>query len=309
MSNTSRFIFAKMKNNSKITEISLDDVPQMSTKANYYDGEIFFADNISSIPQVLDKFKLRFIAFVFCTHGEVTLHLDSREYTLHARHAIIIDSASVVSVVKPSPGCMCKVCAFNPELGFNFMTKGIFETMMQLHRNPLVKFTNDEITLMLRYYELAKFKMDNPSLNYGKGTMAQILKVYVYDMVSCITKHLGQDNNEMMRQGDKLYRRFIMLLSENANVKRSVNSFATELCVSPKYLTSVCRAHSGKTAGELVAMSVVGRVKQLLLFSDKSIKEIAAEMQFSNLSFFGKYVKKHLGHSPNNYRRINGYGR
>lgn len=34
----------------------------------------------------------------------------------------------------------------------------------------------------------------------------------------------------------------------------------------------------------------------------KSIKEIACELDFSNLSFFGKYVKKHLGVSPKNYR-------
>ena len=32
-------------------------------------------------------------------------------------------------------------------------------------------------------------------------------------------------------------------------------------------------------------------------------------MGFENLSFFGKYVKKHLGVSPNNYRNQIGYGR
>ena len=40
-----------------------------------------------------------------------------------------------------------------------------------------------------------------------------------------------------------------------------------------------------------------------------SIKEIATEMNFDNLSFFGKYVKKHLGDSPNNYRKKNSYGK
>ena len=40
-----------------------------------------------------------------------------------------------------------------------------------------------------------------------------------------------------------------------------------------------------------------------------SIKEVAAEMGFDNLSFFGKYVRKHLGLSPNNYRKANNYGK
>lgn len=37
-------------------------------------------------------------------------------------------------------------------------------------------------------------------------------------------------------------------------------------------------------------------------YSNKSIKEIAAELDFPNPSFFGKYVKARLGLSPANYR-------
>ena len=33
-----------------------------------------------------------------------------------------------------------------------------------------------------------------------------------------------------------------------------------------------------------------------------SIKEISAQLDFPNISFFGKYVRKHFGLSPKNYR-------
>ena len=33
-----------------------------------------------------------------------------------------------------------------------------------------------------------------------------------------------------------------------------------------------------------------------------SIKEIAYCLNFSSISFFGKYVRKHLGMSPKHYR-------
>jgi AraC-like DNA-binding protein len=42
---------------------------------------------------------------------------------------------------------------------------------------------------------------------------------------------------------------------------------------------------------------------RMLKYSDKSIKEIALELDFPNISFFGKYVKAHLGVSPKAYRR------
>ena len=85
-------------------------------------------------------------------------------------------------------------------------------------------------------------------------------------------------------------------------------AFADRLCVSPKYLTSVCNQRSNKSAGDLITMSFVNRIKQLLLYSDMTVKEIANSLNFENLSFFGKYVKKHLGASPNTFRKINGYG-
>lgn len=37
--------------------------------------------------------------------------------------------------------------------------------------------------------------------------------------------------------------------------------------------------------------------------AQKSIKEVADYLDFPNISFFGKYVRKHVGCSPKEYRR------
>ena len=43
-------------------------------------------------------------------------------------------------------------------------------------------------------------------------------------------------------------------------------------------------------------------IEFLLKQRGKSVKEICNELEFPNLSFFGRYVKKHLGLSPKLYR-------
>ena len=48
----------------------------------------------------------------------------------------------------------------------------------------------------------------------------------------------------------------------------------------------------------------IGRIAYYDPMTQKSIKEIACELEFPNLSFFGKYVKKHLGMSPKAYREL-----
>ena len=181
---------------------------------------------------------------------------------------------------------------------------------MHIMANPVIKMDQSEVDLMMKYYELLNFKMDHPEMNFGRETVRDIIRCFAYDLLSNINRHLDNDaDGDMLRQSDRIYRRFMLLLAENTNVNRSVKSYADELCVSPKYLTSVCRKHSQFTASELIATSIVSRIKQLLLYSDLSIKEVAAEMGFDNLSFFGKYVRKHLGLSPNNYRKQNNYGK
>ena len=177
---------------------------------------------------------------------------------------------------------------------------------MSLQNDPIIKFSADEIALMVKYYELTMFKITNTSLRTNREAVMHILQAFALDLIASINSHTASD--EMMRQGDKLFRDFMLMLSNNINNLRSVQAFADRLCVSPKYLTSVCNQRSNKSAGDLITMSFVNRIKQLLLYSDMTVKEIANSLNFENLSFFGKYVKKHLGASPNTFRKINGYG-
>ena len=102
--------------------------------------------------------------------------------------------------------------------------------------------------------------------------------------------------------GENLFKEFISLLSSSYPKERMIGFYANQLYVTPKYLSAVCKEVSGQTASELITQYMVKDILYLLRNSQKSIKEIANELNFPNLSFFGKYVKQHLGMSPKQYR-------
>lgn len=275
----------------------------------YFDGGLFFADNITSVPNLMRIFQVRFIAFMICVDGELELKLNGKSYIIRRHDALFVENSSVIDLIGHSDDFSCIIFASTPDAVFSFINKSLLEAAMKIQENPVIHFSPDEISLMHKYYELANYKLDHPE-TFNKDAIRLIVRAYAYDLLSCVSHHLGvSDDDSMLRQGDKLYRRFLMMIGDEQNLERSVKWYADELCVSPKYLTAICRHRSNKTASELIAMSMVGRIKQMLLYSDLSIKEISARLNFTNLSFFGKYVKKHLGQSPNTYRRINGYGR
>lgn len=96
-----------------------------------------------------------------------------------------------------------------------------------------------------------------------------------------------------------------LLLAESNGRVRSVSVFANMLNVSPKYLSKCVKDESGRSPLDLVHETTVNTIRQQLRYSNKTIKEICTELDFPTLSFFGKFVKQHLGMSPTEYRQQN----
>ncbi len=298
-----------MKQNN-IIQLDFTDVAQVYHDLKYNDGEIAFADNITNIPGLMKQFQVNFIAYLMVLDGTMSLELNTVPYTLEKNNSLFIDRKMVIDNVRHSNDFRCLICAMSADVGFGFFNKSLMHSVMHIMTNPVIKLDQNEVDLMIRYYELLTFKMEHPEMNFGRETMRDIIRCFAYDLLSNINRRLIQGSeDDMLRQSDRIFRRFMLMLAANKSANRSVQSYAQELCISPKYLTSVCRRHSEYTPSELIATSVISRIKQLLLYSDLSIKEVAGEMGFDNLSFFGKYVKKHLGLSPNHYRKANGYGK
>lgn len=80
-----------------------------------------------------------------------------------------------------------------------------------------------------------------------------------------------------------LFPRFLVLLQNNKVKHRQVTDYASVLYVSPKEYT-------------------LSDIDYYLRSAEYSVKEIANILGFPNPSFFGKYVKEHLGMSPMEYR-------
>ena len=104
------------------------------------------------------------------------------------------------------------------------------------------------------------------------------------------------------KSSESLFKAFLDNISASYPKSRSVSHYAQLLHVTPKYLSAVCKQISGRPASYLIDQYVIKDIHFLLLRTEKSIKEIANELDFPNISFFGKYVKKHLGTSPRQFR-------
>ena len=104
----------------------------------------------------------------------------------------------------------------------------------------------------------------------------------------------------------KLFLHFINLLETTRPRPRFIDHYSSELCVTAKHLSEVCKKVSGRTALQWITEFIENDIRHYLLHTDLSIKEIVYQLQFPNASFFGKYVRAHFGKSPSEFRRSTG---
>ncbi|EFI72646.1 MULTISPECIES: helix-turn-helix domain-containing protein [Segatella] len=99
------------------------------------------------------------------------------------------------------------------------------------------------------------------------------------------------------------YFNLFLELLEHAEIKhQTVEHYASELCISTKYLAQICKKNSGKTPNQWITEYTLADITHYLQNTEMSMKQISNAVGFPNTSFFGKYVKKHLGCTPIEFR-------
>ncbi len=104
------------------------------------------------------------------------------------------------------------------------------------------------------------------------------------------------------RRVRELFNQFMHLMEQRFRESRDVNDYASHLNISAKYLTNISRMVTGHTPKTIIDQYTILQIKNQLRMNRQSIKEIAWEYHFSDVSFFCRYFKKHTGITPLEFR-------
>jgi len=99
-----------------------------------------------------------------------------------------------------------------------------------------------------------------------------------------------------------LANKFKHLVEKNFIQTREVRQYADQLNITPKYLADVVKETFGKTPRELINDMLLLEAKVQLGSTDKTVTEIAYELNFTDQPHFTHFVKQRTGCSPLEYR-------
>ena len=147
-----------------------------------------------------------------------------------------------------------------------------------------------------------------PETHFSFDIVSGLIAATIYKvgdiMYHYLAEHPEEQNNSHNR-AEEYFKQFTHLLGEHFREERSVGFYARQLCITPKYLTTLIKRISGQSVSEWIDNYVILEAKTLLKYSTMSIQEIAYYLNFPNQSFFGSYFKRNTGMSPSQYKAQN----
>ncbi len=101
---------------------------------------------------------------------------------------------------------------------------------------------------------------------------------------------------------EQVTQKFKTLLAQKFLESKEVGYFASLLNLTPKYLSEVLTATTGKSAKELINEHILLEAKSLLKQTDMTVNEIAYWLGYEEASYFVRFFKKNAGKTPLEYR-------
>ena len=289
---------------SQYTDIQSNDFKDFIS-VHYSDSDLSVCFNLSDSVRGDKAISLDSFLFMACIDGEISGEVDANRYTLRPNNIIVCRPNRQMSNISSTDNFKCIAITVSQQMLLSIlpMNERLFNSNIHFAGYPVVNIDDSTDAERLRtYYSLLKSEAINNGQRYRREIVLSLAMAAIHKMLYLIDKYLGINGNGQLKQSEILFGRFIELLSNSDLKERTVNFYAEKLCITPKYLSVVCKRTSGKTASDWINEFVVKEIKKQLRHSSKSIKEIALDLDFPNLSFFGKYVKAHLGLSPTQYR-------
>lgn len=100
-----------------------------------------------------------------------------------------------------------------------------------------------------------------------------------------------------------IIRQYNLLVEAHFKEKHKVSEYADLLHKSPKTLSNIFSKFNNKTPLQVINDRIILEAKKLLLLSERSSKEIAFGLGFSEASHFSKFFKNHAGVSPIHFKK------
>ena len=217
------------------------------------------------------------------------------------------DLAAIIAILRdPENGCPWDKVQTHTSIRMNFLEEA-YEAVdaIDLDDPELMCEELGDVLMQVVFHAQIERETRGKETHFTYDIINGLIAATIYKVGDILTHYLTEHpevDSPIHNRAEEYFRQFTELLGEHYKHERSVGFYARQLCITPKYLTTLIKRISGKSVSEWIDNYVILEAKTLLKYSNMSVQEIAYYLNFPNQSFFGSYFKRNAGMSPSQYK-------
>lgn len=240
--------------------------------------------------------------------GELTLHCGDKAFKIYQNEGAMLFPGRPFNVeLRKGEDNVVQYTEISLSLLKQFYFDNEHSVSEQFHRykdNPIIKLSDGESEIIRNLSNIIELCKKAPTGNSHYGKMCLSMLRGLFYMLLDTTMSIPDSDVYTTAPDNKeiIFKNFLVLINRDGGRLHKVADYAKKLCVSSQYLSKICIEVGGQTPSYFINARVADEIQMQLLYTNKSVKEIAFLLNFSSPSFFGRFVKEHLGTTPRQLR-------
>lgn len=286
-------------NNIKKADLSLLDFLKQS---NTVPGKIVFFENIEGL-DTSGYFYLQGLALCLIEKGHSTIEVNTTTYELEKGCIFVVFPGQIIHVISISNDIksLCIACSMDMMNDLMSQVKDSLQLFQHAKQSPFPKRDGEDFEQIKKSFrhiqEKIKVTKDN---RYHYQIIKNLVISTAFECIDFLTEKSIEPQCSNRKRA--LFHAFLQKVEDHHRREHSVKYYADELFVTSKYLSTVINEMSGKNPKQWIDEYIALDAKVLLQSTEKDIQEICEELNFPDVSFFGKFFKRMTGMSPKAFR-------
>jgi AraC-like DNA-binding protein len=229
--------------------------------------------------------------------------IDFKEYPIEPNYIFFVSPGQVHQVITdPNPTGI--VILFTPEFLQKNSIKEDFIANLRLFRDcsetPPMS-VNEQMDEHLKNFVKGIMQSFHSENEMKYETIGSYLKLFLIECNANCSLFPG-NNTQNIEVGRSLLQRFKNSVEMHYKSWHQVKEYANDLNVTPGYLNEVIKTALAISAKDYIQNRLILETKRLVIFTDKSIKEIGFDLGFEDPSHFSKFFKSLAGTSLQDFK-------
>ena len=244
------------------------------------------------------------VIHILCSKGNMGFTFQDTHYNISAGDYAILPNAALASGFAASDEFQGILMNLSEAFVTSIAIRSNYGIIghLSLLQNPVMKLSERDFRICEAALQYLHMRMKEEEHFFREELLGSLLTAHILDLYDIHAR--SHKDLPVSERITSLLRNFIELLYNGEYIRnRDLEFYASHLCITPHYLSEICKKISGKPASYWIERFTMQEIARLLRQKELSLAEIAERMNFSSVSYFSRYVQKRINLSPSEYRK------